>query len=624
MRLNRVIIKNYRSIEDICVEFEPTCRVLVGINESGKSNILSALSLLDDKYIPIRKDDLREALPGEEVIKESYVNFVFKFEKNEMEKLHELVFKNIAIKEFDSIIIDDGNKKYSLKRFCDALGEGLFWVDILEGNKSFKRWRLDEKYKLVNKWKKITTLCPSDFSIEINGQKNQLSQYKIIKAADFVDIPESYLQDADINDVATLIGIAIVEITKANHPKTLFWKYDEKNILPNSVNIANFASNPNICVPLKNMFILAGIEDIKASIDDKRKGSDNQFQNYLNGVANKTTNHFRSVWKEYKNIEFSLSLNADQIIPGIKEMNIHDFARRSDGFKRFVTFLLTISVNVKTDNIRNTLLLIDEPENSLHPSGARYLRDELIKISKTNYVVYSTHSIFMIDSNNIDRHYIVRKDKEKTSIESAGNSDIVDEEVIYNALGHSVFAILKEQNIIFEGWNDKKLFQVFLEKAPANLKKKYKEISYIYAKGAKNIKTISSIIDLAHRKCLIISDSDNPATEQKKLFEKNRGYGSWKNYQEINNNIEAITGEDFINNEFILRQIKDAVSCKTFPVLPNKKGKIDAIQKWLIDNGMTIEQAKQKVKEIKNLIFENMVYKDIEDDYKKLVESIIF
>lgn len=47
MRLNHVDISNFRSIKSIVINFDPKCRVLVGINESGKSNILEALSLLD-------------------------------------------------------------------------------------------------------------------------------------------------------------------------------------------------------------------------------------------------------------------------------------------------------------------------------------------------------------------------------------------------------------------------------------------------------------------------------------------------------------------------------------------------------------------------------------------------
>lgn len=47
MKLSKVCIKNYRSIESIDLEIDGYgCKVFVGINEAGKSNILKALRLL--------------------------------------------------------------------------------------------------------------------------------------------------------------------------------------------------------------------------------------------------------------------------------------------------------------------------------------------------------------------------------------------------------------------------------------------------------------------------------------------------------------------------------------------------------------------------------------------------
>ena len=77
MKLKRVQIKNFRSIKDAEINFDPNCRVLVGINESGKSNILRALSLLSDEYEP-SPEDVREPLPDEsESDQDSYVRFIF-------------------------------------------------------------------------------------------------------------------------------------------------------------------------------------------------------------------------------------------------------------------------------------------------------------------------------------------------------------------------------------------------------------------------------------------------------------------------------------------------------------------------------------------------------------------
>lgn len=630
MKLDRVEIKNFRSIQDIKIDFDPPCRVLVGINESGKSNILNALALLSDDYDPVKKDDLREALPDEDPIDESYVRFVFKFQKEESDELLEKVSFQILSSAKNPDIVSVGAKNKSVKEFCATRNEGLYSANIIDENKSFRYWKLGAGYKLIKGWYKPTAACPKDFTAELKGQQYKLAEYKLIRGADFGEIPEGHLEEATIEDLAELSGNVVTELTKENLPDTLFWEYDEDNLLPGNVKIVDFSTNPNSCIPLKNMFALVGIDDIKASIDDARKGTDNQFQNYLNRIAKKTTNHFRNVWKEYKNIEFSLKLNADQIIPGVKEKNTHDFARRSDGFKRFVTFLLMISVNVKTDNLRDTLLLIDEPDVGLHPSGARYLRDELIRISQTNYVVYSTHSIFMIDSGDISRHYIVKKKDEVTSIESAKESNIADEEVLYNALGHSVFAIIKENNLIFEGWKDKHLFCVALENTSADLKRKYKDVGVCHAKGVKTVKAITPMIELAKRKCVIVSDSDKPAKEQQKIYKNDKGFGDWKTYQDIDSTIEAVTGEDFVKSDFIAKQVNAALSGMTMPTFPeatlsNKKGKLVAISKWLIDNGMTADQAKDTIETIKNSVFEKLKYSNIDEtEYAKLLRGITF
>ena len=624
MKLNRVEIKNFRSINDITVGFEPTCRVFVGINESGKSNILNALAFLSENYKPVKKDDLREALPEEAPIEESYVRFVFNFEKEESDKLLNDVSSKILTSSKNPKIISLANKEKSLKDFCAARKEGLYSVNIIDEKKSFKYWAIVGK--LLSDWKKPSSACPADFSVELKEKKYQLSQYKLIRGTDFTDIPAEYLEDAKISDLASLAGESITEITEENLPETLFWEYDEDNLLPTAVNIEGFSADPNTCVPLKNMFTLAGITEISSSITNAKDRGNNQFQNYLDGIAKKTTSHFRNVWKEYKNIEFSLRLNADHIEPGVKEKNTLDFSKRSDGFKRFVTFLLMISVNVKTDDLTDTLLLIDEPEISLHPSGARYLRDELIKISKTNYVAYSTHSIFMIDSGDISRHYIVKKKNEITTIDSAKDSNIADEEVLYNALGHSVFSVLKENNLIFEGWKDKHLFSVALQNASTDLKNKYKDFGVCHAKGVGTIKTMTPMIELAQRKCLIISDSDKPAKDQQKIYKKEKGFGEWKNYQDIDSSVTAITGEDFIKNDFIGKQVSDALSGTSMPVFDHNtlptKNKLAFLSKWLTDNGMNAEQARDTVTQIKNSIFTNLKPQNIEESYTKILNGI--
>jgi predicted ATP-dependent endonuclease of OLD family len=76
MNLVKAEIVNFRSIKNLEFNFSPACRTLVGINESGKTNILKGLAFLD-KNKKIDQGDIRYPLQGESQIKESFIRFHF-------------------------------------------------------------------------------------------------------------------------------------------------------------------------------------------------------------------------------------------------------------------------------------------------------------------------------------------------------------------------------------------------------------------------------------------------------------------------------------------------------------------------------------------------------------------
>lgn len=342
MKLKDVKIRNFRSIENQTVSFDITCRILVGINESGKSNILRALSFLSDHHSPSRINDLREALPDESPIEESSVMFVFSLDKQESDKVLETVRNGILTVEQDPPIASIGDQLLTVSEYCASRNEGLYTVNVMKETKNPQYWTVT--CKLLSDWKKPSSSCPPNFSIQHKEQSLTLRNYKLIRTSDFEGIPQEYLEEASISDLGQISGNCITQIVTANKPDVILWQYDEKNLLPSSINITQFCANPDSCLPLKNMFSLSGVSSIGTSIKNARARGHNQFNNYLAGIANKTTAHFRSVWEEYKDVEFSLRADGDNIIPGVKEINTLDFSKRSDGFKRFVTFLLMISV----------------------------------------------------------------------------------------------------------------------------------------------------------------------------------------------------------------------------------------------------------------------------------------
>ena len=422
-----------------------------------------------------------------------------------------------------------------------------------------------------------------------------------------------------------MIGKQITKLVKENLPDCIYWSYLESNLLPGQINLNSFASDPNICEPLKHMFALAGYSDIAQTIATAKQQT-NGIRNLLNRVAKIATKHMKSVWKDYRAISIALEPNGSSLVDAyIKdEHNVFDFAKRSDGFKRFITFLLMISTKVKTEKLINALYLHDEPYVSLHPSGARYLRDELIKISQKNYVVFSTHSIFMIDRELIGRHLIVKKDSEITTTARADHSNIIDEEVIYNALGYTIFENLKKNNIIFEGWRDKRLFQVAI-KNKRDLNTAYSEFGTCHAKGVKDIGRITPLLELADRHWLIISDADRAAKEQKKHY---TGNGIWYCYDELMQETPALTAEDFIKPEtFVsaLKLIKSEIASLAdleISTLSGPEPKIKILRDWLKNGGLSEEEIKDRLEFIKENVFNNLKSTNIEDKYFNMLREL--
>jgi len=86
MYLKKCQIENFRSIKSLEVSFENNFQILVGLNESGKSNILRAISFLSPDSIPT-DDDIRDPGHDEKPIILSYIRFVYGLEPCETDEV---------------------------------------------------------------------------------------------------------------------------------------------------------------------------------------------------------------------------------------------------------------------------------------------------------------------------------------------------------------------------------------------------------------------------------------------------------------------------------------------------------------------------------------------------------
>lgn len=623
MILEKITIINFRSIKELELKPNPKCQIFVGEIEAGKSNILKAISHLSKDLKPIKKD-MREPADGEN-IEESYIDYDFSFTNVE----HVLIYNHLKQYVFNldekSSFVTQDNKKINLSTFLKEM-MGYVRVDFTDETRTTNIFNLPNDVEIEKKWK---VLQANQTSIIVKNKKQDkeydISKFKIINTED-LEIPNNIvLEPLTINYLKTLVRDFAIELINKKMPNVIFWEYNEKNLLPSKVNMADFCTNPTICNPLKAMFDLQGINNIDAQITEAKGKNRNSLRNLLKRVAKTTTKHFQSVWPEYKGIEFSLEPDGEDIIIAIRDTyNDYELSDRSDGFKRFVTFLLLISAKNKSSRLKDSIIIVDEPEISLHIKGQRYLREELINISNNNIVFYSTHSIFMIDKHNIDRHYIVKKQKEITEINQVNSSNYMDEEVIFNALGYSIFEELKEFNIIFEGWTDKKLYEVAIGKIPSDYSDSVaplKKYGICFSDGVKEIKATANILDLIPRPYSILSDGDKIARDKQQEFSKTKS-NVWKRYDEIFSQRRVVTSEDFVKVDVLKKEFDKILKLKNQEcnvtvedILAAPNGRIKLIENKLRAARIEDTVVKSILHDLKENIFRNLKYTQIEEDY---------
>lgn len=621
MKLVRADIENFRSIESQRIDFSPACLVLVGINECGKSNLLRALSLLKKDEIST-KDDIRFTRDNEEPITSAFVRFVFQANDAEFQQIFAKFREKVVGIDPKAALFKNGAKKLTLEEFCSQHRQVLWNVNLINQQKSFNWWRVDD-HELMPGW--FQPVAGINLQITVApGVNRPIAEFLLIH--DTVNaFPANSLQPVTVEKIAEEWAKVLYKQLETNFPETIYWTYDEKYLLPPSLNLPQFAVNPMMCVPLKHLFELAGYVDIQKSVTEQR-AINHGIRNMLKRVSNRANEYLHAVWKDDAKVKIELVPNADNIDIAVVDHYNH-FApnRRSDGFKRLLTFLFMIASRVKAGKLNNAIILIDEPEIGLHPSGTKSLRDELIAMGENNSVVFSTHSIFMIDRDCIGRHIVVKKENELTVAKVVTEGSVTDEEVIYNALGYSIFESLKEINLIFEGWRDKKLFQVATGRAPKKYKalvKAFDKVGLCHVKGVKDVRAVAPLLELANRKCIILSDDDAPAREQKREHEKHRKYGEWLTYSDMLPVAGIITGEDFVHPEAFEQVIQKVRELN--PGLPEfgikdlsvPGGKIAALRKWLGKDADTTMDF------IKGNVFENLNSAHISDVYYEYLAAV--
>jgi predicted ATP-dependent endonuclease of OLD family len=465
MKLSKVQIHSFRSIVNQTLSFTQPCMGFIGLNEAGKSTLLDAIRFMDVAYKVERNDKSK--------IDDSWPRTTYSFVlvEQEIKELRRILFKRFASSETTQLT---------------ALPKDFVLVSECSFTKSAGQDTAGGEIKIITTPLSFEISLPSDFSVfALKGElEKQSGELQATPAAEPLlhlssEVPQAEQQayrPVDLSQLKQQISSSIAEYLNSRLPSIRYWRYDDKYLLKEEMSYDEFLKDglprANNTV-LYNLFVLSKRLDIKTDAELVRKVGEWKVDSGLRRrdeerVTEDVNQYIREIWKEEKVQSIDIKLEETKLIthihdPKTSDAHYFDMQARSQGFKSFISFILTIAAEADVGINDNFVLLLDEPETHLHPSGVRFMRNELIKLSSLNTVAYATHSIFMIDRRTVERHVIVKKESERTELVLAQRSKLIQEAVLYEALGTSVdeFSI-RAKAIVLEGDIDLRLFEHYL------------------------------------------------------------------------------------------------------------------------------------------------------------------
>ena len=261
--------------------------------------------------------------------------------------------------------------------------------------------------------------------------------------------PKRFLVEASIHGFEQLdeprkmeLNEALTAHFKQKHFRATVWKPEKEYIISESIDLDEFANTTTKFIPLRNCFKMAKLQP--KDMLGLTEAEESDIERKLEDVV---TNYIKRAWPSHPvRIKFRISdrkltflVEDEEFSSGSKTME-----QRSDGFRWFVSFLLTIASD-HSSNSRNIqdrpLLLLDEPDLHLHPQAQADLLRELIGITqglnRESVLFFATHSNHMIDKEHIERCYKFFKILGDTEIERA-DSGLLNS---YAEVNYSVFEV---------------------------------------------------------------------------------------------------------------------------------------------------------------------------------------
>lgn len=332
--------------------------ILIGPNDHGKTNALFAIDRLNAEK-PFGSSEINDRFEGDP----AYIGYTFKINEHDVQDLFDALKPALTSKTAQ--VTDSG----------DTI-EGVF-----SGSGGFE----------MQSWRSSLL---SNGHIEVTRQPDKPLQVKLD------DVPQEFREP---------VSAALLKMI----PKVILFTPEALRQLPDTVTLPALETNE----VMQGVFRLAGIWEQRQLL---LSGNTRKNKNILRDAEATLTKKIRQNWTQGQDLEFYLEYVGSDIRLTVKDSAkiVTAVGDRSEGFTAYFAMRMLLIARTDAAQPNGYVFMFDEPGLNLHPKGQVDLQNVFEDISRSNQIIYSTHSVFLINKNYPDRNHLIFKNEEGSNIDN--------------------------------------------------------------------------------------------------------------------------------------------------------------------------------------------------------------
>ena len=591
MKLEKFTINDFRRIKNLELDFSKTkdnITVLAGQNESGKSTVLEAL---ESFYQEGFSDDSAFLLKQDNKGKQT-AEFTFSISDKDVDDFCDLLAGSLAADV----------------AFWNSLKEQLKKSTVLKKITFLVSGEDSGTYISDDDFAKITVFINAKYREYIDSQDED-SEEEAIEEADTESAAqekEEFATEKSDEGDDLITEEKTSEIVSALYrcaPRFVLFSDSKCDLLPDNIKLSDYVEGKGDGkTAVKNLETIFDVSFSEiAQTDTLQRGTIIEEHN------KKLSADFSKVFKQKVHNESEVTIS--YAIDTLSKRRAKDLGKteddedigeefiffsvqtsdgeplplrlRSKGLVWFLSFWLVLE-SMKGEN---RVILIDEPDNSLHVNAQSDLLSVLEEIAKSygHQIVYATHSPFLIPTDRLHRVKLVYNDKEEgvnMSEISSGKIDTQSKEdallPVSHAIGCSVVknnAIFSDHNVIVEGLSDMFAYQTM---GQILKEEKYHYLPGIGTVGDKLNPLIGLCLGYGLNWCLVMDSDEKEGGGTRKKFDliKEEVFGG--NEEETKKQVYILEGVKDLEDMFSVEDIEKIASKTGFKLSQKPKKKDNA------------------------------------------------